>query len=159
MFAFRAFPSSLKYVNWGIFLTFVVAVLPGCQPVGNAIIPTNSTVDVLVSTVLSPYLTETPLPACVSLPDVELTVEMLSDDSVKFKITGLKPNEPVYTLFSSELKNKGARSTGWGEKADENGAYESKVRLRGPMDDLDFKDWQMKVIHSRGSTCADFSLP
>lgn len=138
----------------GISLMIVVAVLLGCQPVGAETIPTP---EVQIS--IFPYETETPVPECMSLPDVELKVEMLSDDSVKFKITGLKPNEPVYILFSSEWKNKGATSTGWGENADENGAYESEKQLRGPMDDLDFKDWQVQVIHSRGPTCMEFSLP
>jgi hypothetical protein len=107
-----------------------------------------------------PYLTETPVPACVSLPDIKLSIELLSENSVHLTITGLVPNEPVYTIFSSEFKGS-KRTIGCCERefADENGVYEYSVGLRGQDVDAEFKEWQVWVIHSRGSTCTEFALP
>lgn len=141
-----------------IICLIVIAFLFGCQPIPNATAPATSTVEVQFSTAL--YVTETPVPACVSLPDVELYIEILSENSVRLKITGLMPNEPVYTIFSSEIQNR-KKSIGCclEEFADENGAYEYAVGLRSQTIDYEFKEWQVQVVHSRGSTCTEFVLP
>jgi hypothetical protein len=106
------------------------------------------------------YLSETPVPECVSLPEISLEVTLLSENSAQVRITGLKPNEPVYTIFSSQTDN-GAKSTECcpGETASEKGIYEYSIGLRGAEVDLEFTDWQVRVIHSGGAACAEFTLP
>lgn len=155
----------LKVINCLLFVTFLV----GCQSFQKSDVPATSAVEIHVSPdslidtpveISEPYLTETPVPACVSLPGVELSVELSSANSIHIKITGLVPNESVYTIFASEFPGqKKTVSCCEQEFADENGVYEYSVRLRGQDIDAGFKVWQVWVIHSRGSTCSEFSLP
>jgi hypothetical protein len=141
-----------------IIICFIIfAFLYGCQSIRNATVPATP-VEVQVSP--ADPLTEKPITECVLLPDVELFIDPLSENSVHLKITGLVPNEPVYTIFSSEFEEK-EKSTSCcpGEVADVNGVYEYKVGLRGLNSDAEFKEWHVQVVHSRGSTCKDFVLP
>lgn len=94
---------------------------------------------------------------CVLLPDVELSVELLSDDSVRIRITGLLPNETVHAIFGSTTKDRAVETVVSGS-ADEKGAFEYSERLRALESDREFKDWQIRVVHSRGATCAEISL-
>jgi hypothetical protein len=43
--------------------------------------------------------------------------------------------------------------------ADEKGGFADSVRLRSQEVDAEFKDWQLRVVHSRGSTCTGVFLP
>lgn len=102
-------------------------------------------------------MTETPVPVCVLLPDVELSVELLSDDSVHIRITGLLPNGTVHAIFGSTTKDRAVETVVSGS-ADEKDAFEYSERLRALESDREFKDWQIRVVHSRGATCAEISL-
>ena len=137
----------------GILLALLI--LSACQP-GD-----TPTVMVEVEPLVEPYLSETPVPECISLPDVKLDVTLLSEDSAQARITGLKPNEPVYTIFSSQTEDGNGKSTECcpGEFASEDGSYEYSVKLRGPDMDREFTNWLVRVIHSRGAACAEFVLP
>jgi hypothetical protein len=142
-----------------IFLFLVVtSSLFGCQPLDTA--PISTAPDVEVQILTPSLLTETPIPACISLPGVQLNVDISSENSVHLKITGLEPNEAVYMIFSSQFEQD-EKTIGCceGEFADENGNYQHSVGLRGDEIDSEFKDWQLRVVHSRGSTCTEFSLP
>lgn len=132
----------------------MVSVLFGCQMPEAA--PASPT-PVVELQILEP-VTETPVPACVFLSDVELTVSLLSENSVLIKITGLIPNETVHVIFSSQTKRQEREKTFSGV-ADEKGIFTESVGLRGPGIDTEFRDWQIRVVHSRGSTCAEISLP
>lgn len=140
-----------------MFLIIVAAdFLFGCQPTG--ITPT-STVPTGELTIWTPaFLTETPIPACVVLSDVELSVYLLSEYSVHIRITGLVPNENVQAIFSSKTKRRELDTIASGT-ADGEGVFEYSERLRGYGIDPEFKYWQIRVVHSRGSTCADIVLP
>jgi hypothetical protein len=94
----------------------------------------------------------------VILPDVDLSVELLSEDSVHIRITGLLPNETVHAIFGSKTKDRAVETMVSGS-ADEKGVFEYSERLRGHETLSAFKDWQIRVVHSRGSTCAEISLP
>ena len=136
----------------------VIALLFGCQSLPNAPVPATSTVEVQISTALP--LNQTPVPACVTLPEVELHIDILSENSVHLRITGLMPNEPVFTIFSSKFEEEEKSiSCCPGEFADENGVYEYEVGLRSQTFDAEFKEWQVQVVHSRGSLCTEFVLP
>lgn len=113
-----------------------------------------------IETAVDSYLSETPVPECVSLPGISLEVTLLSENSPQVRIKGLKPNEPVYIIFSSQTDD-GAKSTECcpGETASEKGIYEYSIGLRGAEVDREFTDWQVRVIHSRGAACAEFTLP
>jgi hypothetical protein len=140
-----------------IFLSLAaVGLLFACQPLGTA--PTSPPPFVEVQIVTPSFLTETPVPPCVVLSDVELTVEILSENSVRIRITGLVPNETVHAIFSSKIKGQEREATASGP-ADEKGVFEYSVGLRGPNLDTEFKEWQVQVVHSRGSTCTEFVLP
>lgn len=105
-------------------------------------------------------LTETPIPECVVLPDVKISIEILSESSVHLKVVGLKPNEPVYTILSSTFEDKKVSTSCCdGEFADSNGIYEYTVGLREPNAGLEYKEWKVLVMHSRGATCTEFSFP
>ena len=135
-----------------------VAVLAGCYSIDKTATPATSTFSVQVST--APYLTETPIPACVSLPNVKLDVMLLPDNAVQIKVTGLQPNELVYMVFSSESQGKVKRiECCAAETAIGDGSYNQVQVLRGQSIDVEFKHWQVHAVHSRGSTCAEFVLP
>lgn len=138
-----------------VIISSIAAVfLFGCQPLET---PPASTTPLVELQVLEP-MTETPVPACVILPDVELSVELLSEDSVHIRITGLVPNEIVHAIFSSKTKDRAVETVVIGP-ADEKGVFEYSEWLGGYEIDSEFKDWQIRVVHSRGSTCAEISLP
>lgn len=140
------------------FCLVIIAVLFGCKPIVATIIPTSSPDKIQIST--ASYLTETPVPACVMLPDVRLIVTLLSDNSVQIKIVGLKSYEPVYTIFSSESEGKTKKiECCEGETASGNGNYQYTQVLRSQNVDNEFKDWQVQIFHSRGATCTNFTLP
>jgi hypothetical protein len=142
-----------KFVK--IFLFFaVVSLLFGCQPLDTA--PTSTTP--LVELQILEPMTETPVPACVFLSDVELSVSILSKNSVRINIAGLMPNEAVNAIFSSQSKGQG-REILLSGMADEKGVFVDSVGLRSDEVDSEFKDWQIRVVHSRGSTCTEFTLP
>src|SRR5215208_1637493 len=89
---------SSKFVKI-LFLT-VASLLFGCQPLGTVPMSTTPLVE---PQILEP-VTETPVPACVFLSDIELFVNVVSENVVDIKITGLIPNETVHTIFSSQTK-------------------------------------------------------
>jgi hypothetical protein len=134
----------------------LAGVLPGCQPSNSTSYPTSPPLELLVWTP-SP-LTETPLPACVDLSDVKLYAVMSSEFSVQVKITGLVPNEDVRAIFSSKSKRGELETIAYGT-ADKTGAFEYLQRLRGYGIEPEFKNWQIRIIHSRGATCAEIDLP
>jgi hypothetical protein len=148
----------------GRFLTFakiflclaVVILLFGCQPLDS--VSTSTTPHVEVQILTPSLLTETPIPACVFLAGVELSVSLLSENSVHIKITGLIPNEAVQAILSSQIKGQEREITISGV-SDEKGVFEDSVGLRSQTIDTEFKDWQLRVVHSRGSTCTEFALP
>ncbi len=149
-FSLGGFP---KFAEIFLFLA-VVSLLFGCQvPEATPASPTP----VVELQILEP-VTETPVPACVFLSDVELTVSLLSANSVHLRITGLVPNETVHAIFDSEIKGQKRETTIIGP-ADENGVFTESVGLRGHEINTEFKDWQIRVVHSRGSTCTNISLP
>ena len=84
-----------------IYCLIAAAFLLGCQPFNTPPLPAVSTLIETPIEIQESYLTETPVPACVSLPDVKLRVDILSKNSVRMRITGLVPNEPVYIILSS----------------------------------------------------------
>ncbi|MEW6287752.1 MAG: hypothetical protein AB1509_16165 [Chloroflexota bacterium] len=137
-----------------IICSITAMLLFGCLPLETPPVPTTPLVEVQV---LEP-MTETPVPACVILPDVDLSVELLSEDSVHIRITGLLPNETVHAIFGSKTKDRAVETMVSGS-ADEKGVFEYSERLRGHETLSAFKDWQIRVVHSRGSTCAEISLP
>ena len=138
-----------------ILFLVVVGSLFGCRLLETS--PTSTPlVEVQIST--SSLLTETPIPACVVLSGIELSVELLSENSSHIRITGLVPNETVQAIFSSKIEAQEREITVSGS-ADEKGVFEYSVGLRGQNVDTEFKDWQIRVVHSRGSACTEFSLP
>lgn len=138
-----------------IYLT-VATFLFGCQSISTA---TNSTTPIVEVQILTPsFLTETPVPACVFLSDVELSVSILAENSIHIRITGLMPNETVHAIFNSSIKGQ-TREIIVSGLADEKGVFEDSVGLRGNEIDGEFKDWQIRVVHSRGSTCTEIALP
>lgn len=134
--------------------SITAAFLFGCQSLET---PPASTTPVVELQVLEP-ITETPVPPCVMLSDVELSVELLSEDSVHIRITGLLPNETVHAIFSSKTKDRAVETVVSGP-ADEKGVFEYSENLRGHETLQQFRDWQIRVVHSRGSTCAEVSFP
>jgi hypothetical protein len=150
------FPFSLRRSSKLVKILFltIVSLLFGCQPVGT--VPTSTT-PLIESQILEP-VTETPVPACVFLSDVELSVNIVSENSVDITITGLIPNEAVQTIFSSQINGQERERTFSG-MADENGVFKDSVGLRNQQVDSEFKNWQIRVVHSRGSTCKEISLP
>ena len=111
-----------------ILILVVASALLGCQPSNSISHPTSPTVELLVWTPSS--LTETPLPACVDLSDIELYAVMSSEFSVQVKVTGLVPNEDVRAIFSSKTKKGELETIAYGT-ADKTGAFEYSQRLRG----------------------------
>jgi hypothetical protein len=147
----------LQLIKLAVSLAIFVGLF-GCESTGELPSPTISNSDVQISTM--PYLTETPVPACVSIPDVKLNVQILSDNAVQIEIAGLQPNEPVYTIFSSESQGKVRRiECCEKETANGNGNYQYTQVLRGENIDVEFKDWQVQVIHSGSAACTNFKLP
>jgi hypothetical protein len=139
------------------FLWFVVInLLFGCQLLDSVTISTTPRVEVQILT--PSLLTETAVPACVTLSAVELSVELLSENSVRIRITGLIPNEIVHAIFHSKVKGQ-EREISLSGPVDEKGVFSDTVGLRGYEVDSEFKDWQIRVVHSRGSTCTEVSLP
>jgi hypothetical protein len=141
-----------KFAKIFLFLE-LVTLLSGCQPLDSA--PTSTTP--LVELQISEPVTETPVPACVLLSDVEISVSILSENSVRIKITGLMPDESIQAIFSSQIKGQGREKT-FGGIADEKGVFAESVGLRSDEVDSEFQDWQIRVVHSRGSTCTEISL-
>lgn len=137
-----------------IICSIAALFLFGCQPLET---PPASTTPLVELQVLEP-MTETPVPACVILSDVELSVELLSEDSVHIRITGLLPNEIVHAIFSSKTKDRAVETVVSGP-ADEKGVFEYSENFRGHETLWKFRDWQIRIVHSRGSTCAEISLP
>lgn len=135
---------------------FLVAVISlfSCQPLDITPISTTPTIEFIISTTLP----NTPIPACVVYPDIELTVELMSENSVHIRITGLEPNEIVNAIFRSRIMDQEKEIVLIGP-ADEKGVFEDSEGLRSQTIDADFKDWQLSVVHSRGSTCTEFVLP
>lgn len=147
----------LRLVKLGVSLAIIVGLF-GCESIGEPPPPTISNSDVQIST--APYLTETPAPACIALPHVKLNVQILSDNVVRIEIEGLQPNEPVYTILSSESQGKVKRiECCERETANGNGNYQYTQVLRGVNVDFEFKDWQVQVIHSGSAACTNFKLP
>lgn len=144
-----------KFAKIFIFL-IVVSSLFGCQPLDTA--PTSTTPLVEVQILTPALLTETPIPACVVLTGVELSVNLLSENSVHIQITGLIPNEAVQAIFGSQIKEQEKEIILSGV-ADEKGVFTDSVGLRSQTIDAEFKDWQLRMVHSRGSTCTEFVLP
>lgn len=134
----------------------LAACLFGCQSSRIATVSTTPNVEVQVLT--GPFLTETPIPECVILPDVELSTDLLSENSIHIRITGLIPNETVQAIFSSKIKGQEREIIVTGP-ADEEGVFENSEGLRSDEIDSEFKDWQLSVVHSRGSTCTEIVLP
>lgn len=134
----------------------VVSFLFGCQSLNT--LPTSTTPAVDVQILTPSLLTETSTPACVFLSDVELTVSLLSENSVDIKITGLIPNEAVQATFDSQIKDQEKEIILSGV-ADEKGVFSDSVGLRSQTVDVEFRAWQLRVVHSRGSTCTEFVLP
>jgi len=143
-----------KFATLILFLV-VIGSLFGCQLLET--LPTSTTPLVEVQVLTPSLLTETPIPACVELSDIELSVEMLSENSVHIRITGLVSKETVQAIFNSKIKAQ-EREIIVSGPADEKGVFEYSVGLRGQDIDAEFKDWQIRVVHSRGSTCAEVSL-
>ncbi|MBI4762676.1 MAG: hypothetical protein ACOYYF_01935 [Chloroflexota bacterium] len=137
-----------------IICSIAALLLFGCQPLET---PPASATPLVEVQVLEP-MTETPVPACVLLPDVELSVDLISEDSVHIRITGLLPNETVHAIFGSKTKDRAVETVVSGS-ADEKGVFEYSENLRGHETLSAFKDWQIRVVHSRGSTCTEISLP
>ena len=144
-----------KFAKILLFL-IVISSLVGCRPLDTVLTSTTPLVEVQILT--PSLLTETPIPACVFLPDVELSVSILSENSVHIRITGLMPNETVHAIFNSSIKGQ-TRETIVSGPADEKGIFEDSVGLRGHEIDVEFKDWQIRIVHSRGSTCTEIVLP
>jgi hypothetical protein len=135
---------------------FTVSSLFGCQLLDSA--PTSTTPLVEVQILTPSLLTETPVPACVLLSSVELSVSIVSENSVGIKIVGLIPSEAVHAIFSSQIKGQEKEIVISGT-ANEKGVFADSVGLRSQEVDSEFKDWQIRVVHSRGSTCTEISLP
>jgi hypothetical protein len=144
-----------KFAEIYLFLAMVGSLF-GCQPLDTA--PTSTTPLVEVQILTPSLLTETPVPACRDISGIEFFVELLSENSIHLRITGLVPNEMVHAIFSSQIKGQEREKTVSGP-ADENGVFEYSVGLRGQNIDTEFKDWQIRVVHSRGATCTEVSLP
>jgi hypothetical protein len=147
-----------KISNIAKILIFLVVInsLSGCQPLDTA--PTSITPIVEVQVLTPSLLTETPIPPCMEFSDIELSVEKLSENSIYIRITGLVPNEAVHAIFSSKIEAQ-EREIVVSGSADEKGVFEYSVGLRGENVDVEFKDWQIRVVYSKGSTCAEVSLP
>ena len=139
-----------------IICVVTIVFLVSCQSAQNGTAPVYPTSDVQISTVQ--YLTETPIPACVVLSGIELFVELLSENSVHIRIMGLVSNETVQAIFNSKIKAQ-EREIIVSGPADGKGVFEYSVGLRDQDIDAEFKDWQIRVVHSRGSTCTEVSLP
>jgi hypothetical protein len=144
-----------KYVKILILLA-AAGSLVGCRPPEAT--PTSITPVVEVQILTPSLLTETPIPACVFLDDVELFVSLLSEHSVNIKITGLIPNEAVQAILNSQIEEQGKEIIISGI-ADEKGEFTDSIGLRSQTTDAEFKDWQVRIVHSRGSTCTEFVLP
>jgi hypothetical protein len=144
-----------NFIRALLFLTSVGFLL-GCQIVNTIPISTTPTAEFIIST--PSFLTETPIPACVVLSDVELSVKLLSESSFQIRITGLVPHEAVHAILSSKIKGRELETIASGT-ADENGVFEYSEASAGRENDPEFKDWQIRVVHSRGSTCTEISLP
>lgn len=130
-----------------------VLFLSGCQ-YGES----TSPVETIVET--ESYSTETPIPECVVLPDIKISIVFLSESSIQLRVVGLKPNEPVYTILSSTFEDKKiSTSCCDGEFADANGVYDYSVGLRDENAGLEYTEWKVWVVHSRGATCTEFSFP
>ena len=140
-----------------ISILFSVAnLLFGCQPLYAA--PASGTPPVELQIFTPSLLTETPIPPCVSIPDVKLSVVLLSENSVHIKITGLMSKEAVQAIYGSTINGQKREITVSGT-TDEKGIFEDSRGLRGQEIDSEHKDWQIRVVHSRGSACTEISLP
>lgn len=149
----------IYYLNFNQKIVYLISILIlcSCQSTPNTTVPATP---VVVEILSMPDWTETPAPACISLPEIQLSIDLLSENSVHIKITGLEPNEPVYTIFNSRYEEKEKSvSCCPGEVADEQGNYEYNAGLRGQETDAEFINWHVQVVHSRGSACTDFILP
>ena len=129
-------------------LLFVV----GCSP------KTGTNVSVQVSTALP--LTETSTPACMEVLGIDIEVVPISANGVTLKVTGLTPKEPVRIVLYSEFKGQGRRIECCPEEtANENGDYEFTTGLKSENHDVEFKDWHVQIVHSKGVACTSFTLP
>jgi len=150
----RDFLSLLKITTCLICFT----VLAACSSVVKMEVSITPTPSVQIAT--APYLTETAVPACVSNPDIKLEVLPISDNAVQIVMNGLQPYEPVYVIFSSAAQGQTRKvECCAGAMADANGSYQQTQTLRGQNVDVEFKHWQVQVVHSQGSACAEFNLP
>lgn len=157
---FREFNIS-RLVREGIYF-FIIVSLFSCQPTttlnqGTAI-PIASPPRVQVT--LLPPMTIEPTPVCIQILGVNLDVVPLSSNSIRVKITGLKPSEHVTFVFYSELAEQTFKiESSPLEGADNNGSIEY---IEGGLDkasEAHFKEWKIQVIHSRGVACATINLP
>lgn len=151
LFPYFSFGSVSKFATMLVFLTSG-GILFACQPLSTIPTSKSPTVEFIIST--PSFLTETPIPACVVLSDIELSVDLLSESSFHIRITGLIPNENVHAIFNSKIRERELETIASGE-ANEEGVFEYSHGWQ----DTKFKDWQIRVVHSRGSTCAEVSLP
>lgn len=137
-----------------ILCLLILIILPGCREGRLTSTP------VAAEALSDAYFTETPVPACGSLPNIKLEVHTISANSAQIRITGLKPYETVYTIFRSQAEDSEKKIECCpGETADENGVYEYSAGLRGSTIDTAFTNWEVKVIHSNGAACMRFMLP
>ncbi len=142
---------------------FLMMLVSGCQTAVN-----TSTTVTLQPTPLVVKVTSASIGAtatavsCTSLLDgMILTVEPTSSESANVQLSGLSPGESLTLLFvarptatqTSEIEIALLDSVG------ENGRFQYHATGLSPLSDAPENAWSVKVIHSQGVACQDFTLP
>lgn len=138
------------------FLTLVSCQLSSATNSDLSIQPT-----IVVTKVVSESIEPSPTPA-ICTPDldgVDLSVESISPDSANVQLNGLQPNERVTLLFVAQPTAAQSSEKEISFTVESDGTLSHQERSLTKLDDATENIWTVKVIHSRGVTCEEFTLP
>lgn len=149
-----------------LIVTQIFAVLiTACQPQPNAGEPptagtTNPPVEVM--TQVFPPMNPTATPVCTSLPsDMTLSVTPTSPTSAQIEMTGLSPGEGIILIYYAEIPGQSSNRIEDMpvQTADTNGHFVYTAQGLSPLSGSTKNRWEIQIIHSRGATCTEVTLP
>lgn len=143
-------------------LAICAVIVASCQPLAADTIPTVQST-IAVTKVVSESIEPSPTPVNCTYDDeyVAINVEPLSADSARFQINGLQPGEKVTLLFVAQpTATQGSeKEISPVNRVEANGTFSYLERGLTRLDDAAENIWTVKVIHSDGVSCQEFTLP
>ncbi|GAB4581324.1 MAG: hypothetical protein Fur0022_40710 [Anaerolineales bacterium] len=150
-----------------IFLISVSIVLVSCSSPVNAKgdVTNDSGTPVVEERQIPPEATPTPIACSKNTSAVNIQVEPETPNKAQIIISGLEPGEKIIIVYERNLPDtdwriaKGRTVVELTKPIGDDGTFQDVMSGLNPLEDVFPNEWNVKVVHSKGVTCATFEVP